>query len=401
MELEKRSPPELPTDVLFQILLRVPAESLHRLRSVCKSWHGVIHDECFVESHLQLWRSGRGPFTWPVKQYVFGRKPRIIFFTLSIEDGREAKAHHTELLMEDCLAGALPGLRKRVHIHFCPNLRLLDSCDGLLLFSAIDRCSGSDRAYHRLLVCNPITKSRRVLPRCGPFKPHEFRWKIVSNADLRQHYVVGMETIHGMALARVIRCFIFKLHRGKGRESTAWKELCIDIPWDCRSHLEAPVVSIGRKVNWLLRLHNNNARMETALLSLDLSTERQMLTGIPSENLASRCPNWFYSETVMCCCLRIPFSLDLELWVVKDFDHPVWHKHHVITNPPEKFLPSTSWYGIYLEGEDKLIMKLYCKGFGFQYRVSSQEWRSIEFVPFDDNARRPFVPHVNSLVRCD
>lgn len=146
-------------------------------------------------------------------------------------------------------------------------------------------------------------------------------------------------------------------------------------------------------MNWLIKLLNDNSKMESALLSLDLSTESLMLARIPAVVPTSRDLSWFYSERLMCCCLRIPSSKDLELWVVKDFDQPVWLKHHV-------------WVlELFLEDEGMLITKLCCKTVGFEYHLSSREWRSISFHPEDslyaDDGLHPLFPHVNSLVRCD
>lgn len=41
----------LPPDVLYEILLRVPAKALCRLRLVCRSWRSLTSDPCFAGAH--------------------------------------------------------------------------------------------------------------------------------------------------------------------------------------------------------------------------------------------------------------------------------------------------------------------------------------------------------------
>ena len=40
------------SDVVIQILLKLPPESLLRFKSVCKSWYALINDPKFVTKHL-------------------------------------------------------------------------------------------------------------------------------------------------------------------------------------------------------------------------------------------------------------------------------------------------------------------------------------------------------------
>ncbi|TVU38156.1 hypothetical protein EJB05_11510, partial [Eragrostis curvula] len=41
----------LPTDLLTEVLLRVPAKALCRFRVVCRSWRSLISDPCFARAH--------------------------------------------------------------------------------------------------------------------------------------------------------------------------------------------------------------------------------------------------------------------------------------------------------------------------------------------------------------
>ncbi|GJZ30694.1 F-box associated domain containing protein [Tanacetum coccineum] len=44
----------LPSEIFLGILSRLPVKSLLRFKSVCKLWHSLISDPCFVKSHLSL-----------------------------------------------------------------------------------------------------------------------------------------------------------------------------------------------------------------------------------------------------------------------------------------------------------------------------------------------------------
>ncbi|KAH7849046.1 hypothetical protein Vadar_012208 [Vaccinium darrowii] len=46
--------PELPFELILEILLRVPVNSLIRFKSVCKSWQTMISNPQFVKKHLNL-----------------------------------------------------------------------------------------------------------------------------------------------------------------------------------------------------------------------------------------------------------------------------------------------------------------------------------------------------------
>ncbi|KAF2547431.1 hypothetical protein F2Q70_00021153 [Brassica cretica] len=43
----------LPADLLEEILSRVPATSMIRLRSTCKQWYNLFKDQMFAEKHLR------------------------------------------------------------------------------------------------------------------------------------------------------------------------------------------------------------------------------------------------------------------------------------------------------------------------------------------------------------
>ncbi|XP_076891867.1 F-box/kelch-repeat protein At3g23880-like [Bidens hawaiensis] len=57
MAVEDEDPPSVvtfPTEIILEILLRLPVESVLRCKSVCKSWYSLISDPHFVKCHLAI-----------------------------------------------------------------------------------------------------------------------------------------------------------------------------------------------------------------------------------------------------------------------------------------------------------------------------------------------------------
>ncbi|PNX83949.1 F-box/kelch-repeat protein [Trifolium pratense] len=52
--MEKKKPPYLPSELVIQILVRLPVKSLIRFKCVSKSWLTLISDPNFANSHFQL-----------------------------------------------------------------------------------------------------------------------------------------------------------------------------------------------------------------------------------------------------------------------------------------------------------------------------------------------------------
>lgn len=399
MEKKQSYAAELPLDALTEILLRLPAESLVRCKRVCKSWHRLIDSEQFVKWHLDrhsrsrpmiLPRMDLGYFADPVT----GKRPmillpRISFFSFDFENP-EPKAHCTELCLEDCLMDALP-------IHIWPNLYVIRSCDGLLLIRVHDWCRG---ASQHLLVCNPTTKSYTLLPPPSNCDLSKSRCTIVHDISVQRYKIIvtGPATITASPLA-MIRCFVFELtRRGEGR---GWKELRTCMPSNCSSCLMLPALSAGEKVHWLIKLIHMNQDMGNALLSLHLPTESLRITkilhGVPAPTRWGH--SVVFSDRVICCPREEPSSRNLELWILEDFDNPVWRKHHVISNFPTGYNTwDGDWEGIYVEEAGKLILNFL--GYGFVYDMSSRTWRKIKYYPQGTWYSLPaYSRHVSSLVR--
>ncbi|KAF5204970.1 F-box domain containing protein [Thalictrum thalictroides] len=131
--------PDMPDDILVDILIRLPTKSLLRFKCVCKSWCSLIQDQTFIDTHCD-------------------------------HRGHEANKKNTNFrLMELCSSGFQfhsVDQRAGISTQIGPSNRLYSSigfshpytpsCNGLFCFLAWT---------NDLIVCNPMTNENVTLPR--------------------------------------------------------------------------------------------------------------------------------------------------------------------------------------------------------------------------------------------
>ena len=110
-------------EIIVEILLRLPVESLLRCKSVCKSWYSLISGQYFINSHVKLWTNRHR-----YERHQYGH-PRLIFIV----------SHKQRLSHKDS------------------RFRLISSCNGL--FCIVDKDT--------LTIYNPSTRIHKRLPFSG------------------------------------------------------------------------------------------------------------------------------------------------------------------------------------------------------------------------------------------
>ncbi|XP_059623283.1 uncharacterized protein LOC132266428 isoform X2 [Cornus florida] len=129
-KMKSSTPPFFPEEIIFNILLCLPAEVLYNvMRYVCREWYNVINAPGFINSHLQ----------------------KLTDDSLIIRSCKSANAWFVAI--HNCNTQI-----RRLRSEFCGGFprRVLCSCDGLLFLSCDDR--------KNLYVGNPITKQLLTLP---------------------------------------------------------------------------------------------------------------------------------------------------------------------------------------------------------------------------------------------
>ncbi|XP_057775466.1 putative F-box protein At5g52610 [Salvia miltiorrhiza] len=118
----------LPTDLLFEILLRLPADHLYqRARLVCRRWCHIIHSHAFINA--QMHGATYGLLLSPLKDYTLP-----LYVTADADGG----IHTSEL-------------------NHISKLRFLATCNGLAL--------EYDFKDYRVRLVNPATKQSLLVPR--------------------------------------------------------------------------------------------------------------------------------------------------------------------------------------------------------------------------------------------
>uniref|UniRef100_A0A0A8YJ47 F-box domain-containing protein n=1 Tax=Arundo donax TaxID=35708 RepID=A0A0A8YJ47_ARUDO len=198
----------LPDDLLVEILSRVPVKDLHRSKCVARGWYHLItdphHREKFPQTLLGFfYGEGRLPRDdypdeddsdedeydeydgkWPRQCQEFGGFVELSRYTLP------AAVDHSFFFLEE--------------LHGIDNLRLLRSCNGLLLF---EHGFNSDTLGY--IECNPATEQWMAVPsHWTPAYPHDYirHAYLVFDPAVSSHFHIvmfweedkegGMVTVH-------------------------------------------------------------------------------------------------------------------------------------------------------------------------------------------------------------
>lgn len=124
----------LPEDLLNEILARVPPFMIFRVRSVCKRWNSILLDNAFLKFHSQV--PSHGPCLLTFWKNSQSQTPQCSVFSLPLKQWY------------------------RIPFTFLPHwaIWLVGSSGGLVCFS------GLDGSTFKILTCNPLTQTCRILP---------------------------------------------------------------------------------------------------------------------------------------------------------------------------------------------------------------------------------------------
>ncbi|ESQ51428.1 hypothetical protein EUTSA_v10017637mg [Eutrema salsugineum] len=116
--------PHLPHELVEEILSRVPATSLKRLRSICRQWKSLFKDRRFTEKNFR-----KAP-----KQSLVLLVMLMELITFSISDSLNvADLSSIEFKVPFGLENSLSNLEKVVEVFHCCSNPISNNCGGLLL----------------------------------------------------------------------------------------------------------------------------------------------------------------------------------------------------------------------------------------------------------------------------
>lgn len=131
---------DLNTDVVTEILLRLPSVAVIRFRAVCKSWRRITTSPSFIAAHERH---------RPLELVLFSGGPTYSVDAIPLVSADEGRRRSLHLQYPELKVGGSA----------TANSIMLASCDGLLLF---------EQRRGLYLICNPLTRQWTNLPLMAP-----------------------------------------------------------------------------------------------------------------------------------------------------------------------------------------------------------------------------------------
>ncbi|XP_042499681.1 F-box/kelch-repeat protein At3g06240-like [Macadamia integrifolia] len=153
----------LPQGIIYEILSRLPIESVLRCMSVCKLWSAFRHDPYFI--HLHLTKS------------MIHQQPSLVLEPSSLIASTDDKVSSLLMLSPNGEEGG--GLDWKVRhiplgfeLESCFNI--VGSCNGIL-------CIGAREVLAPIFLFNPITRERKMLPKSFIVLPPTYSGPIINS----------------------------------------------------------------------------------------------------------------------------------------------------------------------------------------------------------------------------
>ncbi|PON44105.1 F-box domain containing protein [Trema orientale] len=373
---------ELPEEIVMEILLRLPPESLIRFKCVCKSWYTLISDPSFAHKHLHFnENNGVSSSTSLFLRWLHDDddedgtqsdpgETHVVRSLITIFDDNDNKDNndHIPCAIEDLNLSIIAGMPKGV-------FSSSSHCNGIISLVA-----DSD-SLEQIVLYNPTIREFKVLPK--------------TCLDRHALSVGGIVRVLGEGLGYDSKAndykFIRILHRIRSDEwfaevytmsSDSWRGIQIDIKIDSFLSTGEGVCCKG-VFYWLLAKPDG-------ILSYDLSTDEFHNVPLPlSDNVnqvdvywkhRKGCWNRWNAKKKLAVwnglfALLIPdmVSFTIEMWVMDDFHggvKPSWTKHLEIGPFVIFYSPIMFWnsYELLMETEDGGIVS---------YNLGTQKFRNL------------------------
>ncbi|XP_030924945.1 F-box protein At5g49610-like [Quercus lobata] len=286
---QKQNPlPNFPELVIYNIIMKIPAEYLQKYRCVCKLWHEIISSKKFI---AQNFIHSITELLIVVKTY-----PHLKAISLRMDE----KELDFKLEKLD-FAGMRMGC-------------IRSSCNGLVLIH-------DPKIEGKLNVINFLTKCMVKLPRCPTGCPHKKCGVALGFSPSTKEYKVVHMYADGFGYE------IFTL----GCSDNKWK--CIPgpfkVPFERPFNLDTfrwsdPVSIHGQVLHWYVS-------SKEYIISMDVNDETPRKTYLPT--LGEEIDKKRYSLLEMGGYLSVVYNvsdIQIDVWILKDFAAQVWFKKHSI-----------------------------------------------------------------------
>ncbi|XP_069153357.1 F-box only protein 8-like isoform X1 [Solanum lycopersicum] len=235
---------QLPKDLLVEVLLWLPVESLVRFKCVSKHWYALITSPSFVEMHFRHKRN------------------HVHLFICNLTLTRESHSIDFSLLPTNIVQGVVPE-QKTVHQLQCTSdfWSIIGPVDGLFL---VENASFFDEGNAHLALWNPATREVWPLPPASfesqPFRDHDDQFALGFDPLTQDYKVLYVRTFwdeEGLGISPDFFVSVYSLH------NNSWKDLRPDFPDCCNLHKSIGATHLNGVYYWICGLRDNIFRMCT------------------------------------------------------------------------------------------------------------------------------------------
>ncbi|XP_010277838.1 PREDICTED: F-box protein At3g07870-like [Nelumbo nucifera] len=339
----------VPEEIIFLILVNIPAHVLYGLRPVCKLWTKLISEPSFIDQHLSRSESALlGQYRDPTKEWY--------------------------ILSTACLEKKGEKFRVRdLSIDLPYRFRICASCNGLILLDDIHHQSGD------LFVGNPITKECVKIPANDRLSnsSYSFRYGFTFHPVTRDYKVLIFHMNKDFRMCEILTL-----------GSATWRHVTVLEEFYPRTNEH-----ISTK-GFLHYLTNSLEEDKDYMCSIDTADETFHRTPLP---VCGRQDRLLECGGFLAFATRVDSTAQFDIWVLKDFCGGGWVKQHTVVLEGVKFARKRSLSVIYPVGslkDGKIIVFTDTISFyaaDVELKIVKRIWK-LRFAKL--------LPHVNSLVSC-
>lgn len=367
----------LPYDLVFKILLLLPAKVLYRFSFVCKTWYNLINSQAFIEAHLHLCETN---LVFLNSRPISKRRPNAFSIETKLglsDDSTRFSLFLPRRLQHDHYIHFLEffqdGKGKVSDPNICGLGKILATCNGLIL-ATTEKNQG-------LLVMNPMTRKLIRFP-LGTIVPStDESYGFVFDQHKREYKVVHLFRDS----QRFIGCEVLSVR------TRSWR--AVDGPSSelFRSFERKAVTATGalywlpakRECSYLVSLGMDDEKFVTRALPVNNST--------PNDNLVEI--GGFLSYVAHVTKYR------MQIWILKGNEKSVedWAKQYTINMDRDirDLIPLFA-----TRNGTRLVFKRYTEEhFLYAYDFQDEEMKEVELeiegLHFD--LFRTHLPHLNTL----
>ncbi|XP_059650504.1 F-box/kelch-repeat protein At3g06240-like [Cornus florida] len=281
--------PYIPHQLLVEILLKLPMNSLIRFKCVSKSWLSLISHSYFTRTHLNQSKS------ITKRILIVNFCPSSVVYTVDLG------STHNEVIVAENIDNIIFDIMPHHH-----HPHIIGSCNGLVCIGFLYGSS--------YVIFNPYTKESKRIPYCNllpccPSLVCGFGYDRLS--DDYKLVKLGKQSV-----------YIYSLRAGSWKKVQDYVENSFYVEYSCYS---TRGMLLNGAIHWFCLDINSNRKSKIA--AFDLVGEKLSEIPLPSffTNVHKMCRIGVFGG---CLCVKVPYSD--EFWVMKEYRvEQSWTKVHV------------------------------------------------------------------------